>query len=387
MDCLKTKKIALFFTTGISIKIWEEVGNLEREIKPYIKLAENYAEVIFFTYGDKEDEEILKKYTDKIKVCYKKNNINNKIYSFLLPFFYRKELKNIDIYKTNQMSGAWAALIAKKLYKKKLLVRCGYEWFDFLKRNNKNKLILFLAKKIEKFIYKRADQIIITSKKDKEFIIDNFKIKEEKIEVINNYIDINKFKKEENKLDKSTQGGSDSVGKNKLVFVGRFNRQKNLFNLLDAVDGLDLELNLIGGGELEKELKLKATNIKIAKINFLGNILNEKLGEELNKAEIFIFPSLYEGNPKALLEAMSSGLAILTTNVKGIKEIINHKENGFLVDIDSDSIKKGLIELLGDEELKIKISKNARKTIEDKFSFEKIINKELNLHKKLVCQN
>lgn len=376
MDCLKTKKLALFFTVGISVKIWEKVGNLEREIKPYIKLAENYSEVIFFSYGDSEDEKIIKKYSDKIKVCYKKNNLNNKIYSFLLPFFYKKELKDINIYKTNQMPGAWAALIAKKLYKKKLIIRCGYEWLDFLERSNKNKFIISIVKKIEKFIYNRADKIVISSEKDKEFIIENFKIDSEKIEVINNYIDTNLFIKKENNIDK----------KNKLVFVGRFNKQKNLFNLLDAVDNMDVELNLIGSGELENELKEKAKQIKIARINFLGNILNENLGEELNKNEVFVFPSLYEGNPKALLEAMSMGLAVLTTDVKGIKEIIKHKESGFLVNTDSDFIKKGLEELLNDEELKEKISIGARKTIEERFSFEKIIEKELNLHKKILCQ-
>jgi len=373
---MNSKKLALFFTEGVSLKTWEKIGNLEREIKPYIKLAENYSEVYFFTYGGSEDEKIIKKYSDKIKVCYKKNNLNNLIYSFLLPFFYKKELKKIAVYKTNQMSGAWTAVLAKKLFKKKLIVRCGYEWLDFLKRDNKNKFLLFIIKKIEKFVYKNADKIIITSKKDQEFIINNFKINPEKIEVINNYIDTNLFIKKENNIDK----------KNKLVFVGRFNQQKNLFNLLDAVDNMDVELNLIGSGELENELKEKAQKIKIARINFLGNILNEKLGEELNKNEIFIFPSLYEGNPKALLEAMSVGLAILTTKVKGIREIVKHKENGYLVETNSDSIKKGLEELLNNDELRNKISRNARKTIEENFSFEKIIEKEINLHKEVICQ-
>ena len=373
---MNSKKLALFFTEGVSLKTWEKIGNLEREIKPYIKIAENYYEVYFFTYGGSEDEKIIKKYSDKIKVCYKKNNLNNLIYSFLLPFFYKKELKKIAVYKTNQMSGAWTAVLAKKLFKKKLIVRCGYEWLDFLKRDNKNKFLLFIIKKIEKFVYKNADKIIITSKKDQEFIINNFKINPEKIAVINNYIDTNLFIKKENNKNK----------KNKLVFVGRFNQQKNLFNLLEAVNNLKVELNLIGSGGLEKELKEKAKNIKMAQINFLGNILNENLPEKLNENEIFVFPSLYEGNPKALLEAMSVGLAILTTKVKGIREIVKHKENGYLVETNSDSIKKGLEELLNNDELRNKISINARKTIEENFSFEKIIEKEINLHKEVICQ-
>ena len=86
-------KLALFFTKGVSLRIWEKVGNLDREVKPYKKLLNYFNEIYFLTY-------------------------DNKSYLFegikVLPMsVFRKELKNIDIFKTNQMYGSWKAVIAK----------------------------------------------------------------------------------------------------------------------------------------------------------------------------------------------------------------------------------------------------------------------------------
>ncbi len=81
---------------------------------------------------------------------------------------------------------------------------------------------------------------------------------------------------------------------------------------------------------------------------------------------------------------MACGLPCLATNVEGIKEIIVHKENGILCQTDVVSIRKALIELLGDESLQAKISNNARGTILNNFSLEKIMEKENNLYEKTL---
>ena len=87
-------RLALFFTKGVSLKLWKEVGNFDREIKPYKKLLNYFNDVYFLTYGKNEPK------VEKIEV---------------LPVSaFRKELKNIDIFKTNQLSGSWNAVIAKK---------------------------------------------------------------------------------------------------------------------------------------------------------------------------------------------------------------------------------------------------------------------------------
>ena len=371
MENLKNKKLALFFTKGISLEVWEKVGNLDREIKLYQKLASYFNEIYFFTYGDKEESKYQKLFPENIKIFSKKWNLSSSFYSLLLPLFYKEKIKEVDILKTNQMPGSWSAVIAKWLYKKKLVVRCGYEWLSFLEKQRKSWWKRIAAKFIEKIAYKNADKIILTSEKDKKFVIEKFKIAPEKIEVIPNYIDTDLFKP----LNFPKE-------KNRVISVGRLEEQKNLFNLIEAAGTLSVKLVIIGTGSLKEKLKNFAKE-RNAKVEFKENIPNEKLPEELNRSEIFILPSWYEGCPKALLEAMACGLPCIGTNVEGIRDIIKHRENGYLCKPDAESIKKAILEVLNDKNLQQKISHNARKTILEKFSLEKILEKEIKIYQSL----
>jgi glycosyltransferase involved in cell wall biosynthesis len=360
-------KLALFFTHGMSLEKWAKIGSLSREIKPYQMILSKFEQVYFFTYGSKNDLNFAKELGSSITVLPKKANIPNCLYGFLMPFFYRKILKDVDVLKTNQMAGATPAIIAKLIFRKKLVVRNGYEWFNVLVKENKifwKKAVVYI---LESLVYKIANAVVFTSLKDKNFAKEKFNIPEKKIYLIPNYIDSSLFSPQ-----------SITKEKGKIIFVGRLSKEKNLFNLIEAMVGLEATLTLIGQGYLRDNLEQFA-KIKKVQVEFLGKIPNEDLPSELSKAEIFALLSFYEGNPKALLEAMSCSLACLASNVEGINEVIIHKENGYLCQTDTVSIRKALIELLGDGDLRDKIGSNARQTILQGFTLEKIIEKEYEL--------
>jgi len=295
-------------------------------------------------------------------------------YAFLIPLIYQKELREAYIYKTNQMEAAFPAVLAKIFYKKRLLVRCGYEWLSFLERRRElgKKIKRIIVYFLEKIAYKLADKIIVSSESDKRFIEAKFKTLSSKIEIIPNYIDTELFKP----LNLPKE-------KNRICFVGGLAPQKNPFNLLRAVDNLDVKLVLFGKEEMQGKVQEMAKKIKAAKIEFRGNIPNSQLSQELNKSELFILPSLYEGTPKALLEAMACGLPCIGTDVVGIREILRHKENGYLCKVDSDSIKKAILEVLQDKDLQKKMGKAARQTILESFDLEKILEKEIRAYQSL----
>jgi len=392
-------RLALFFTIGVSLKMWDEFGLLDREIKPYNKLADFFDKIYFITYGDKEDLKYKDLLAKNIIILPKKINLPNKIYSLLIPFFYWQELKNTDILKTNQMAGSWAAVLAKIIFKKKLIVRCGYQWslhtlewgMGWFK-----KLLVYL---VELISYKFADAIVVTSNQAKEYVEKRYRISSKKVHLVSNYIDTDLFKSKE--YYPNLQIKSKSTNR-RLCFVGRLEKQKNLFSLLEAIKILDLNLGLnlviFGKGSLEDKLKKFSSEnnlcISTSKdknpresasiIEFRGNIPNNQLPEELNKCEIFILPSFYEGNPKTLLEAMSCGLSVIGTNVRGINNIIKHKENGYLCETSAESIKNAIQEVMGDKELQEKIGKNARQYVVENNSLEKIIKKELKLINKVL---
>lgn len=98
---------------------------------------------IFFTYGNSGDLKYQNVLNKNIEILPKKWKIPSKLYSLLFPLLYRKELKTVDILKTNQMNRAIAAVLTKWFYRKKLIIRCGYEWLinleyrkSFFKKGN-----------------------------------------------------------------------------------------------------------------------------------------------------------------------------------------------------------------------------------------------------------
>ena len=103
----------------------------------------------------------------------------------------------------------------------------------------------------------------------------------------------------------------------------------------------------------------------------------------MNKSRLFILPSLWEGCPKVLLEAMASGIPVIGSSILSIKEIIIHKQNGYLCNTDSISIKRALVEVLNDNILQRNMAENARKTILEKFSLVGNIKKEGEIYKNI----
>jgi len=368
---IKNKKLALFFTTGISLKTWDKIGNLEREIRPYNELADYFNKIYFFTYGDSSDLKYQNILNKNIEILPKKWKIPSKLYSILLPLLYRKELKTVNILKTNQMNGAIAAVLTKWIYRKKLVVRCGYEWLNFLENQKSNVWKKIIVHIIEKIVYRASDKIILTSENDKKFIESKFNITSSKIKIIPNYIDTELFKPMIVKKEE-----------NRIYIICRLEEQKNLFNLIKAISSLSVKLVIFGEGSLKESLKEYGKKQK-ANVEFKGNIPNQRLPEELNKSELFILPSFYEGCPKVLLEAMSCGLPCIGTNVEGIKEIVKHKENGYICETDATSIKNAILDVLNNKEFRIKLSKNARKTIVEHFSLESILKKEREIYESL----
>lgn len=369
---LKDKSLALFFTTGVSLKTWYDIGSIDREVAIYNELSKYFKHIYFFTYGGEEDLKFEGYLADNITIIPKKHISNSFLYSFVIPFIHRKVFKDANILKTNQMWGSWGAVLTKLVYRKKLVIRTGYMLsINFMKRNPKS-WKKWIMKSIERVAYKFADGIITTSQSNFEYVKKNYN--PHGIHVgIPNYVETAVFKPMKNMAKK----------KDSICFVGRLSQEKNLFTLLEALKGLPYTIDIIGSGEQYKQLE-KFTNKNGIDANFLGNIPNHELPEILNQYELFILPSLWENMPKTLLEAMACGMPVIGTNVKGINEVIEHGRNGILCDTDSDSIRAAIITLMKDEELKQELGESARRTIVENYSLDNLADKELELMGKLI---
>lgn len=362
---LKNKKLTLFFTYGVGLDLWEKRGLLGREIKLYQRLGEKFGKIYFITYGrgDGRFADMLAPYN--IMVLPKKSRLPNFIYSLLIPFYYRHELKQCDFYKTNQMLGSWSAVIAKWWFGKKLIVRTGYPLS--INARKENLLKYLLSKLIERIAAPAGDILVVATEIEKKY----FAKYADKIRVIPNFVDTDLFR---------PMPELKSTNNIKIVlFVGRLSPEKNLKNLILAMaDNATTRLQIIGSGEERDSLELLAKQNHVL-IEFIGNVAHDKLPEYINRADLFVLPSLYEGNPKVLLEAMSCGAMVLGTDVRGINNIILDGANGFLAMGTSvglrEKINRLLANLLSEESIKIKT--NARQCIVEDNSLDKITQCEL----------
>jgi len=373
--------ITILFTYGISLEEWDRKGLIDRELLIYHRLIENGYNVSFITYGGIEDLK-YKKRTGDIKIfpvyerlAKSKFAIINILKSFIIPVKFKEIFKNADIIKTNQMQGSWVGIIAKFLYGKKLIIRCGFEWYRnayIRRRKNFSFLKNSIAWFLEKVIYKYCDKIIISNQSDVDFVKKNFRINERKIHLVRNFVDIERFRP----LDSQKK-------ENRILYVGRLESRKNIVSIIKAIEHTPYSLDIVGRGEQEGELKEVAIKSGLD-VGFMGIIPNQELPILISEYPVAILASHYENSPKFLLEAMSCGIAVLGTDVPGIKEIIMHRENGFLCNKDQLSIRKAIETVMRDDALRKYMGNNAREYILKNCSLGKILREESEIYNKAL---
>ena len=153
-----------------------------------------------------------------------------------------------------------------------------------------------------------------------------------------------------------------------VVYVGALSRAKGVEYLLEAVESLyakypGLQLTLVGDGPLRERIVYWSCKRGISgNVNLAGALSHDEIPGILRQADVFVLPSLKEGTPNALLEAMASGVACIATRVGEIPDVIEDGKDGLLVAPgSSEGLREGLETLLTDSRLRQKLSENCRK--------------------------
>ncbi len=360
-----SKRLVLFFTHDVCLNTWKNSGMLSREVRPYQELARQGWDVSFVTYGDRSDLTYSQELSPiKILPAYGARKPRSRLWrvvsSPLLLWKHRAVLKAADIYKSNQIWGAWNAVLAKWFFGGKAIARGGYEYLAFSRAQKQKPHHQAIAWLVDLFAYRFADVIVLATEADKDFALRAFPfLKADKIAVQPNWIDTAVFKP----LPKAENLKAD------LVYIGRLNAQKNLPALIEAVKFADVSLDIYGDGELQGELEDLVSSTH-SRVRFMGRIANEYIPQAFSQYKAFILPSHFEGNPKVLLEAMACGIVVIGSDVPGIKEIIRDGENGILCRPDAQGLAEGIAHGLAG---KSDLGKAARADIEKTYSFERFI--------------
>lgn len=290
---------------------------------------------------------------------------------FLYPFYLKLKIKKDTI---KHITAQKNAFVLNFINPEKSIVTCH----DIIP------YIFYKFKGIRRFLFdlsvkgmKKADKIIAVSESTKNDLINYLNIPKEKIQVIYEAVDTTRFKPIENAKEKLKKMGFD-FGNNRLIlYVGIDKPTKNIPELIKAFYKLKkvfpkVKLIKIGSYEWKSE-RIKILNL-IKNLNLendvliFDNVTAENLPLFYNSADVFVFPSLYEGFGLPVLEAMACGCPVIASNKASIPEVV--RDGGILIEPNENNLFESMLNLLTDESLRKEIS---RKGLEraNKFSLEK----------------
>ena len=180
----------------------------------------------------------------------------------------------------------------------------------------------------------RATAITVVSNNLKNELI-NHKINSDKITVIPNGVDIDSFKIQDKNMCRERLGIKSLEPM--VLYVGRLSEEKNIKSLIIAAEklitkGNSFNLYIVGDGPLDAELKALSKQLKIEKhVHFVGKVDHSEISTWMSSTDFFSLPSIREGCPNVILEALGCGRPVISSNVGAIPDVVN-EQSGILFD-------------------------------------------------------
>jgi len=231
-------------------------------------------------------------------------------------------------------------------------------------------------------IWKSAASVISNSQGLKDLALESNQ--EQEIGIIHNGIDVGQFKPDPSRKNPDefviTPGGS------------RITARKGLGYLVEAVSELvpeypNIRLRIMGEGNESERLKIMVSKLKLEKnVEFLGRVPHDDTVPKYQEADLFVLPSLNEGMSNAMLEALATGLPIVTTNTGGASELVKVGENGFIVEFEnSRDIAEKIRTIMDDKDLMESMS---RKSLEmsKEMSWQSVSGRYVDEYEKIIRQ-
>ncbi len=247
-----------------------------------------------------------------------------------------------------------------------------------------HQLILFMEKRLfEKGVCRKIVAISEMVKKD---IQNHYQVPDDKIEVVYNGVSLTRFHPENKKRYRSSVREKLNIPENEVVilFVGSGFERKGLKFLLQALGFLSSDnwrLLLMGKGNWSRYLPF-ASSENQKKIHCQEPV--DDLEKYYAAADIFVLPSIYEPFGNANLEALASGLPVVTSRNSGAAEILDHGENGMVVNNPSDPKEIAeKINSLFDSSVRERMGQNAR-SLAEKFTQESNLQEMIKVYQKVL---
>jgi glycosyltransferase involved in cell wall biosynthesis len=233
----------------------------------------------------------------------------------------------------------------------------------------------YLAR-LEKKTAKEADLIVTISNYSFEKIQAHYGVAPDKIRIVSNGVDTEKYRPTENQTEFKRQFGLKETSP-VVLFVGNLIPRKGLTYLIEAAQQVvktqsDTQFIIVGDGPLKAQLIDRLIAVKLLdNFTFISGLTDDKLSAMYGCSDIFVLPSIQEGQGIVLLEALASGKPVVAFDIGGVNEIVINGETGLLAsNRDSEELAEALLRLLGNVELQKKMGLAGRRFVEGNFTWD-----------------
>jgi glycosyltransferase involved in cell wall biosynthesis len=250
---------------------------------------------------------------------------------------------------------------------------------------------LFMLKRLS---FKCLDRIITVSQGNRDYLMAVFgPLLQSKVETILNGVEV---EKEKSSVERKSSLPNDLYfhvrPSHFITVVAALNNQKGHEYLLRALPDItrvfpQAVFIFVGDGHLRQYLQGLAQRLGVTN-NVLFTGARSDVARILSATDIFVLPSLFEGMPMSVLEAMAAGKAIVATNVSGTAEAVEQDITGFLVPSkNSQQLAEKIVELLGNEHLRSEFGRRGRERVIQYFSLKQMCRRYLELYTNLLAEN
>ena len=371
---MTTLTLGLLPSAGGGLASLAATGQSDRLIDYYFPTyLETFERLYYFSY----QREVLTDYTNDsdllegVSLIPKLKRTPYRVYAFQMPFVAKPQFKTCGVLRVFQATGAVPAMIARLLYGIPYVTTYGYRYHTFAAMEGRYLNSLYL-RVLELLALRLAVGVIVTTQELASYV--GHFLPAEKIHLIPNGVDTALFSP-----SKETCTGKNGV--RTILFVGRLTRQKNLMRLLEALSVLNehhsVQLQIIGEGPLQRTLEETATQLRVD-CTFEGTVPHHSLPDYMNCAGMFVLPSLVEGHPKALIEAMSCGMPCVVSDCEGNRALIEHEKTGLLFDPnDIVGMTAQLERVIDDDCLAEALGRAARQHVCKSYDLQQLLEREV----------
>jgi len=331
----------VYLDQGTTLDMFSRMGTLDRELAVYRRLVERGIRVSILSWSKGEDA-VHEAEIKPIDLIHNTSGLKNRLWMARQLLQLNKTGRSPKALITNQLFGAPMAAFACGLTGMPFLLRLGYLRSENMAEDlDAGSMRLRLQRLKERFTFRKATRIIATTVRIRDKIAADYSIAPSRIAVLPNYVDQELFNPGTRRRFNSNTADKPLT----IVTTSRLSPEKNIDLLIKAAAECgNVRLIVIGDGPMSADLRNDAARLGVS-ASFPGIVRNESLPGFYADADAFALVSQYEGHPKSLIEAMSCGLPVIGSRVRGIADLIEDGTNGLLAEPDPTSIAAAIEKL------------------------------------------